>query len=404
MAVRKKSTISRMAQETLTVTAYGKEHSPGSDKNLAYTWYRYSCEDNQAKEFLLDYFSKENDIENYNIFAAIDHKIVYGYASTACWIARMLTIGFQFSDTELIHFHKLLKRAIDKNYSILQDKAEEANKEITRFHSPLASKFLENYHSALNEILDAISIHTPKAKSPNISIDGTLKKFAVHKFYKKDFVRELKEIITELDLVITKTDMELYQRYTEHCHYSNLMLKRKKEFINNIIYYAEIYFDKISSRVKTVDVTNVASGKIERVVVTVEKAARKPRKKPVASPEKRISRLQYMKAFPELKLVSVDPRKLLGAAEVWLYNTKYLQLQVYRAASQTGLDIKGTSLLNYDEAKSQTKRIGKKTGEITAKVLSAGKVALRRLMDEINATATEGNGRLGENVIILRII
>ena len=397
---RTKTSTQKMTEVSMIASVYGKEYLPGSHIGDAFNWYRYSCDDSQAKKFLLDYFEHIEDTMSYDIYKSVDSKLIYAYASTACWMARMSTIGFFFEKDQMVNFQIYLKRILEK-----RDEIENAKKiEISRpKHNPLASKILENCHTALNEILDAINLIKPKIKDPTFSTEGILKKYSVHKHYKNFFIGELKEVLAELELVLSKTDQELYEQYTVKIGYSPLMLKRKRDFVINVIYYAENYFSKITPKQKITD-TVTLDGNTKQIIATVEKKPRKPRKKKVISAEKRISRLQYLKAYPELKLVSVAPIGLLGASEAWLFNTRYSQLQVYRAKSESGLDVKGTTLLNFDESKSTTKRIGRHADTITANVLKAGKVVLRRTMDEIKSTGTECNGRLGEYTIILRII
>lgn len=118
-------------------------------------------------------------------------------------------------------------------------------------------------------------------------------------------------------------------------------------------------------------------------------AQRKPRAKRVVSNEKKVANVKYLKESAEDQIVSVNPVKLVGANEAWLFNVRYGALTVLR--SEAGFDVKGTSILNYDPETSLTKNIGRKRKEILTKAVNYGKRQLRKLMEEVNAKGQEAN-------------
>lgn len=137
------------------------------------------------------------------------------------------------------------------------------------------------------------------------------------------------------------------------------------------------------------------------------KVTRKPRaKKPVAK-DKLVAKLKYMKSDDKLKLVSVDPTKILDAAELWVYNTKTRKLGRYVVDDEFGtgakLSVKGTSIAGFSESKSIQKTL-RKPEEKLAEFKSAGKVALRKFMDGINAVDIKLTGRLNEDTVLLKVI
>lgn len=389
---RQKSTTSKATDALFFEKGYGAEPTPGMHKLDALNWYNYGCDDSKAKSFLLTYFKEINDEENYKKYKEIDSKTIYAYASTSCWYARMLSIGFDLNENDTEKFWRYLETARKRYYEQI-----DPPKVSRPSYNPMSSIVLNNAYQALNNILDSIDIYRPKIKNASLSIEGTMKKYSVHKFYKNEFITELKSLIDDLDLAINKTDEEVLESY-RRVGYSPLMMKRKREHINNVLFYVEDYFNKLSSRKK------ITEEIVDGVPKPVVKAPRKPRKKKLASPDKRVSRLKYLKKHEPFGIVSVDPRKILGASEVWVFNIRYSQLQVYYAKSEGGFDFKGTTLLNFDETRSQSKRIGRKAEEIVNKVLTSGKVALRRVMDEINSMRNDCNGRFGEYTLILRVI
>jgi hypothetical protein len=132
------------------------------------------------------------------------------------------------------------------------------------------------------------------------------------------------------------------------------------------------------------------------------KKVRKPRKPRTVSVEKRLKNFKYQKEDNTFKVASVDPEKILGAQELWTFNTKYKTLTVLRAMNREGLQIKGTSITNYDEQTSVTKRTGRKPEYFVERVLKGGKIVLRKLMDEMNKEASLAY-RINENTILLKV-
>jgi hypothetical protein len=132
------------------------------------------------------------------------------------------------------------------------------------------------------------------------------------------------------------------------------------------------------------------------------KVNKKPRAKKSVPAEKIVGKLKYMKTNEPLKLVSVNPVDIIGAGELWVYNTKTRKLGKYVAAEFNTLGIKGTSLTGFDENKSICKTL-RKPEEKLKEFKAAGKIALRKFLDEINATDTKMNGRLNEETLLLKV-
>jgi hypothetical protein len=130
---------------------------------------------------------------------------------------------------------------------------------------------------------------------------------------------------------------------------------------------------------------------------------RKPQVKKTKPAVDLVKKLSYQKEYPPLKIVSVNPADVIGATQLWTYNTKYRKLSRYDAAGPGGIQVKGTSLIGIDVERSITKRVRKPDEAIKA-VLGAGKIALRKLMDDIKTEGVQSNGRINNDTILLRVI
>ena len=132
------------------------------------------------------------------------------------------------------------------------------------------------------------------------------------------------------------------------------------------------------------------------------KVNRKPRKTKVVSKDKIVAKLKFLKTNEPLKLVSINPTDIIGASELWIFNTKTRKLGKYVANEFNTLNVKGTTITNFNEFTSIQKTI-RKPEEKLKEFKAAGKVQLRKFLDDINATDTKLNGRINEETILLKV-
>lgn len=139
------------------------------------------------------------------------------------------------------------------------------------------------------------------------------------------------------------------------------------------------------------------------LVIDAAKANRKPRVKKAPSKEKLVSKLKYMQRDDKLQIVSVNPLDILDSKEVWVYNIKTRKLGKYVADTAATIQVKGTTLLFYSETASIQKTL-RKPDETLKAFKKAGKVQLRKFMDDIKTTDIKLNGRLNSDTIILKCV
>lgn len=134
----------------------------------------------------------------------------------------------------------------------------------------------------------------------------------------------------------------------------------------------------------------------------VKKAVKKARVRKAPSKEKLVGKLRYAKDDKALKLVSINPVDIVGAQELWVYNSKTRKLGRYVAEHLGQLGIKGTSIVGFDEAKSVAKTL-RKPDEQLKEFARAGKVVLRTFLKDIKAVEIKLNGRVNEETLLLRV-
>ena len=132
------------------------------------------------------------------------------------------------------------------------------------------------------------------------------------------------------------------------------------------------------------------------------KVNRKPRAKKSKPAEKIVEKLKYLKQDDKLKLVSINPTDIIGAKELWVFNIKTRKLGKYVTVEYQELGVKGTSITGFNENASVQKTL-RKPEEQLKEFKAAGKVQLRKFLEDIKAVDIKLNGRINEDTILLKV-
>jgi hypothetical protein len=211
----------------------------------------------------------------------------------------------------------------------------------------------------------------PKAFKILSLLRGKGVKAAHARIIKEFYARDLAELT---ELASGKADEQLREGYSH----------RSKKQIKNLI----VFLQEIESACK--------------MLMEEAKVNRAPRAKKPTDKAKVVSKLKYKKQDEPLKLVSISPVDIIGSKELWIFNTKTRKLGRYIAGEFSDLGVKGTTITGFDEFKSIQKTL-RKPEEKLKEFKAAGKVQLRKFLDDINATDTKMNGRLNEETILLKV-
>lgn len=134
-----------------------------------------------------------------------------------------------------------------------------------------------------------------------------------------------------------------------------------------------------------------------------KKANRKPRVAKAKPPAVQVAKLKYKKEDTELGIKSVNPSEMVGASQVWIYNVKYKRLAAYRSDSAQGIQVKGSTLQNYDPDMSECRTIRRPEAFLKV-LLDASKVKLRKLLSDLTTKGYDVTGRINDECIIVRVI
>ena len=150
---------------------------------------------------------------------------------------------------------------------------------------------------------------------------------------------------------------------------------------------------------KLMDFYGLIVDDLDRVIKNAT-AQRKPRKRKTYSAGRLVKKLKYQDEFKKLKLVSVNPEKIVGATELWVFNTKYNRLGVYRAVNSVrGFSVKGCTIEHFDENESVQKTARKPKEALNV----LNKRTLKAMFKNMKTKEQPLTGRINAQTILLGV-
>jgi len=336
-----------------------------SQLSYAFNWYNQEKDKKDAISYLREYIKTTVGADGVKQFDKIpDNEI----STTYGWVARMHFNGCQVGTKELhkldSYVKEILVRVVAEKIIKVKDTASKPS---------VQDYMLEKVSEYLGELEGALDDYITAKKEFDLYKD--LQARAIPKPYCTHIEQWVRRKAQEYITVYESTDPEIKEAYS---NFTRPQLTRLIKLCSQCVEDVERYGE-------------------------FKKANRKPRVKKQVAPGVQVAKLKYMREFAELGLKSVMASEIVGASQVWVYNTKYKRLAAYRTESTTGLQVKGTTLQNYDPDMCEQKAL-RKPAEVLKKVLTAGKVQLRRILPELTTKETPVNGRINEECIIIRVI
>ena len=132
-----------------------------------------------------------------------------------------------------------------------------------------------------------------------------------------------------------------------------------------------------------------------------KQSTRKTRARKPKPPTQIVSKIKYVKSFPELKLESFDPVKILGFSEIWVFNVKLRKLGRYVSLNDAPFEVKGTRLTNIDPLKSVQKTLRKPVEQLK-EFSNYSKVGAVKWFNNIKAVATPMREAINGDSILLK--
>jgi len=131
-------------------------------------------------------------------------------------------------------------------------------------------------------------------------------------------------------------------------------------------------------------------------------AIKKPRRKKVKTNAQLTSKVQYCVEYnnENLTLKSETPEDIIGAKQLWVYNTKTRYLSGYYGINGSGLQIQGTTIKNYNGLNSLSKKLRNPQQTLSAITTS---LSIENIFDSVTTKSRNAPKRLNSDTIILGI-
>jgi len=374
----------------------GKDHSPKWDGHetwdtnqflrhfhTAMSWYRLESSGKELKPKVINWMSAngytKDQIAEFKKTKDNRCGTTVG-AIAACLLKGMPTVRADWNDgrnTEEWLRNSIKKIVAEGKDDIDDDAAPVVEKPVVAMPS-IQERVREASYKMTEEIETAIEAFQtdPESFDPKafkvLNLLKAKEAKAAHSRIIKDFYSgNLEELIE----AATTKDEQLKEAYS---HLSKAQLKKITAFYQEIISACEMLGQEA-------------------------KVNRKPRAKKAQPVEKLIAKLKYKKQDEPLKLVSINPTDIIGSKELWVYNVKSRKLGKYVAKEYSDLGVKGTTIINFDENKSVQKTLRKPAEQLTA-FKASGKVQLRKFLEDINAVDIKMNGRINDEIMLLKAV
>jgi len=354
----------------------GVERQLNSDNYMrdlisALNYYNANHDDKDKKKWLISHLAKTDKKLAVELLKVDEYHFRY-----AGILARLMDGGSELQEKEANYFNERLVK-LKEQVGSRQKSQDKLDKKTADALAAAAPSNVISIQQRMEE----------KARELASEIDGAIDDFLINKkndFSTKNYLlanlvaapiaKRIGEMYvdtaSELREAIEGTDPQLVEGYS---HFTKRELKKFAEFVDGII-------SDCNQQVQTA------------------KANRAPRKRKEKPASVQVARMKYLKEFAELNLKSVKPEGIINSTEVWVYNTKYRRVGVYKADNGV-LAVKGTTILGFSVTESKQFTLRKPADFF--KGLTIGKRPLNAKMKTLTTKSAVPNGRINEETIIL---
>lgn len=298
--------------------------------------------------------------------------------TTLSGVASCIMKGMPTDRTGVLSIQNTDEWLLGRIYQIIEDSKEDLVEVVEdNPHKKAATKIDRNEEitnnaiSELDAIIDGFYKNLDKFDPKLIKYDSVLSGIGV----KPQHIDAIKEVylpnISELKSVIDKEcDEQLKEAY--HDYSAKTLRKLYDSYMDLMRACDKVVTDSIKVKVK----------------------------KPISN-EKLVEKLKYKQEDDRFGITSIQPTTILGASELFCYDTRTRKLYKFIAADKSGLTVSGNCIANFNEKLSIGKTLKNPTEQLTL-FKKAGKMAISSFLDNIDTMGIRANGKLTENQILLK--
>lgn len=289
---------------------------------------------------------------------------------TAGGLARMHMNGAPLDEKRLNFLKKKIQETVEAGEQNLKSKKSEEVDKTPKRKSPMelvnekTSDFIGETEAVLDKWTEA---------PEDYSMFDELQKIDAAYVTAKAVADYYAPIRDEIALLVSKKDKDLLEAYS---HMPARQRSKYLKFLDALVTDAEKY-------------------------AATKKAVRKTRKKKAPSVGAQVSKVKCLKDSAEHKIASISPTEIVGASELWLFNTKYRTMSRLVSSAKTGFTVKGTTVQDVDLEQSGKKKL-RKPDEFFAETTKTTKAKLNKVYKSLTTKESATTGRINTDTIIFK--
>jgi len=313
--------------------------------------------------------NRPNDLKSYK--ASEDWRT----SSTLGSLVRIHTMGAPLPNSYTNFINDQLDEIVDFGKANIENAIEDVEDDAPVIKKKNPSELLrEKTLGVMGEIEGFIDDHLDGTLDKNFSLYTHLKGLDAAAQTAHDIIKAYKEMEAELsELIVEKTE-DLVEGYS---HMTLSQQKKLLKLVSSFITDSEKY-------------------------VLSKKATRKPRAKKATPATKQAEKVIYQKESADYKITSTSPALIVGATEVYLFNTKTRVIKYLVTDKREGFIISGTTIKNYDKELSFKKKL-RKPEETIDSVNKMTKLRALKALKALKTSQSETDARINADTVILKV-
>lgn len=324
----------------------------------AFNWYNYSATSEKKKEWFIKWVQENRPKASIEAI----RQITDGAFTTAGAVARLYSLGLTDSDYLNGKLDKWVSEFVNEGLEKIKVKESQSDAKKKQISSdPRLTSLIESIDRVVDDFIKSGYRKTEFDMNDWLRLNSPSP--AHHAAIKDRYFPIVEELLNE------EADEQLTEAY------SHLSDKQVERFIELLL--------------------DIVTTKKVRKARTVKKTRSK-------SPEKMTKNVRFASSDSDTGVKSVEPKSIPGSSAVAVWNKKYRMLGLYVAVDGKELAVKGSTILNFDEDLSISKKI-RKPNEHVAKSVSLTKAQFKKNLDGVTSKPCKMNGRLNNETVILKV-
>jgi len=313
--------------------------------------------------------NRPNDLKSYK--AGEDWRT----SSTLGSLVRIHSMGASLPESYMDFINKQIDTVVSSGKINIENAIENVEDDAPVVKKKNPSELLkEKTLGVMGEIEGFIDDHLDGTLDKNFSLYTHLKGLDAAAQTAHDIIKAYKEMEAELsELIVEKTE-DLVEGYS---HMTLSQQKKLLKLVSSFITDSEKY-------------------------VLSKKATRKPRAKKATPATKQAEKVIYQKESTDYKITSTSPAHIVGATEVYLFNTKTRVIKYLVTDKREGFTISGTTIKNYDKELSFKKKLRKPEESIDS-INKVTKLRALKALKALKTAETATDARINSDTIILKV-